>query len=259
MAKQRQGFVSNSSSSSFIVALNKKPSDAGELMGELFPTKLLHQYDDIDNDKYTAIQIADQVYGDISSSNSITKDELTSALYYRYFISNGEFFYAGEPYFGTNKILMDKLLNLSRELDTLRDKWLTYERTILKENFGIPKPYAYDGGIRRNYENNTERPYTKEEIDVYNTYTKQISNFKTSNKDYIKKHNAYTKKSKNLTKKIECLYKQLASADATAFMNDNKSKFIFSVSYSDNDGEFMSYMEHGGIFDNVNHIRISHH
>jgi hypothetical protein len=34
---------------------------------------------------------------------------------------------------------------------------------------------------------------------------------------------------------------------------------LFTFEYSDNDGNFFCTMEHGGVFDNVPHVRISNH
>ena len=42
-------------------------------------------------------------------------------------------------------------------------------------------------------------------------------------------------------------------------MIKNDQGFIYSFSYSDEDGDFGSKMEHGGTFDELPHIRISHH
>lgn len=46
---------------------------------------------------------------------------------------------------------------------------------------------------------------------------------------------------------------------ANKFIKENKNTFIYVFSYSDNDGNFYSTMEHGGIFDKLNHRRISRH
>jgi hypothetical protein len=35
--------------------------------------------------------------------------------------------------------------------------------------------------------------------------------------------------------------------------------FVFETSYGDEDGTFYSIMEHGGIFNNVKHIKQSNH
>ena len=41
------------------------------------------------------------------------------------------------------------------------------------------------------------------------------------------------------------------------FMRKNEIFYIFK--YSDNDGDYSSFLEHNGIFDNLKHLRISHH
>lgn len=53
--------------------------------------------------------------------------------------------------------------------------------------------------------------------------------------------------------------KKAAMTLAQTFMTKNKDKVLFSVSYSDNDGSFMSTMEHGDVFKSIPHERISHH
>jgi hypothetical protein len=55
------------------------------------------------------------------------------------------------------------------------------------------------------------------------------------------------------------LQEKIAEEDAQNFLDDNKGKFIFIISYSDNDGTQGCTMEHGNIFRNVPHVRISQH
>ncbi len=50
-------------------------------------------------------------------------------------------------------------------------------------------------------------------------------------------------------------YNDRTESFAVAHSKDN----IYVFSYSDNDGSFQSFMEHGGIFENLPHITISHH
>lgn len=45
----------------------------------------------------------------------------------------------------------------------------------------------------------------------------------------------------------------------TKFKKENPDTSIFLFEYEDGNGEFFSYMEHGGIFDHLPNIRISHH
>ena len=45
---------------------------------------------------------------------------------------------------------------------------------------------------------------------------------------------------------------------ADTFVSQNEGMIFFRVSYGDEDGPFFSTMEHGGIFDNISHKKISH-
>lgn len=44
-----------------------------------------------------------------------------------------------------------------------------------------------------------------------------------------------------------------------AWLKENIGKYIYHYHYSDEDGEFWGNMEHGGTFDVLPHLRISHH
>lgn len=54
---------------------------------------------------------------------------------------------------------------------------------------------------------------------------------------------------------------EAATEEANKFSSESPEKThnFFQVDYGDDDGEYYSVLEHGGIFDNVKHIRISHH
>ena len=43
------------------------------------------------------------------------------------------------------------------------------------------------------------------------------------------------------------------------FIKENNNKFVYIFDYSDEEGEFGSELEHGGTFDELPHIIISHH
>jgi hypothetical protein len=43
------------------------------------------------------------------------------------------------------------------------------------------------------------------------------------------------------------------------FIKENNNTFVYIFSYSDEEGQFGSEMEHGGTFDELPHIRLSHH
>ena len=75
--KTRQGFVSNSSSSSFIIAFDKKPESAKELQTLMFDSTektLAHPYNE--GVFYATSKIAKTVFEDIQSAKPITAKEL---------------------------------------------------------------------------------------------------------------------------------------------------------------------------------------
>ncbi len=67
---------------------------------------------------------------------------------------------------------------------------------------------------------------------------------------------AYHERSKNITKKYSEEQRELARIYLKTFP---KGKHVFSIEYSDNDGNYYCALEHGEIFDNIPHVRISHH
>lgn len=53
--------------------------------------------------------------------------------------------------------------------------------------------------------------------------------------------------------------KKLAKSLGKSWLERHKDGVSYIFSFSDNDGEFYSFMEHGNIFRNLPHIRFSHH
>ena len=58
---------------------------------------------------------------------------------------------------------------------------------------------------------------------------------------------------------IDKQVQQKAKTHWDNFKADNSDALICLFHYADEDGEFMSYMEHSGIFDHLSNIRINHH
>jgi hypothetical protein len=81
MMKVRRGFVSNSSSSSFIVAFDRIPQTVGEVQKALFGGSETYDYENWDGiDKYPAEQVAGQVWKDIQSQVPNDEDEIKDEL-----------------------------------------------------------------------------------------------------------------------------------------------------------------------------------
>ena len=275
--KIRNGFVSNSSSSSFIVAFPKRPATILETHNMMFKYEQdIRYYDDV----VSSLQIAEQVFKDIESNKEDStqlKDTIAAELMerYHYYPPNHcvNVFWAGkvtdinggawsEPphkYFGNNKEAMTELIKLivigERETKKYRDD---LEKTMEKELKRLKVktvPYAFEDGT--NYE--IKKKYTKKEISDYKKYSEKYEEIKDKSKEYIALQKEYWDFNRDNWAKESKLREQIAVSDTEVFIKDNPNSFIFIVQYSDNDGSFMSLMEHAGIFNGVNHIKISHH
>ena len=54
-------------------------------------------------------------------------------------------------------------------------------------------------------------------------------------------------------------YDKYQKSKSDDFMESNKDMFIYVFEYGDEDGSYFTTLEHGGIFDNLTHVRISRH
>ena len=163
--KIRTGFVSNSSSSSFIVAFAKVPETQGELQQMLFRDEDKFS---IYGDSFLAADVASVVWRDLQGSEPIKRKEAEEA------IRSGYMGYDGGP-----------------SLDDFRKRGSRWGET---------------------------------DWDAY-----------------------------------EAALEKYANDRAQQFFEENKKAKIFKFEYSDNDGDLMSAIEHGGTFGKLPHITISYH
>ena len=270
--KTRNGFVSNSSSSSFVVAFPNKPKNAEDILKFMFNGKEgeLSVYD---YDGLSYSQISDIIFNDIKKVNfkPATKENIIEVFSgrYRYHTESNTFWdgrindedggawhYHIGRYFGNNKDLMKKLKAAIMAEYELEKKNREEEKEILKR-VGPRPEYAYVGRINP-YTNN---PYTDEDKEVTDnrTYNKKLDDFMKRDKKFLAFRKKMSAEHSIYWKKIRRLEEKIAEEDAKNFLGDNKDKFVFIVTYSDNDGQQGCTMEHGDIFINVPHVQISNH
>lgn len=201
--KIRNGFVSNSSSSSFIVALNKKPESASEVLAMLDLPEFISPYQD---QVITANRAADIVFDDIQSYEYNEEDlaKLFAEVLYSCVPSS---YHRGDEK-GARKLLPEE----AKEL------WETYLK-VRKSQDSSEKWYSLPDGEK------------KEKLRA-----------------------AYWA----INEEVDKLHYDLGVVAAKEFLRKNKDKFIFCVEYEDHSTEG-TIMEHGEIFRNVKHFRISHH
>jgi len=258
--KIRNGFVSNSSSSSFIVVFPKKPKSVNEVKKYLFGDEnsegFLHYYDD----KESHDRIAEQVFSDLNEK-SLTKNKVikmfNSGWRYSYCVDgyntadivdgklvllSKEWAGSGEPFFGNDKESMHELMKLEIDHDKKQNEYWDKHHRIqkrLKSTLG-------------------EEPDYKDKK-AYNAYNKKLQALEKKDKEWIefKKNdnlfdNTYWNKRNELSAKC-------AKADVEEFMKETKGKYKCDFHYADEDGSFFALMEHGNIFKKLMHLRFSHH
>lgn len=247
--KIRNGFVSNSSSSSFIVAFPKKSDSIEDVMAML---DLQENFEGYHDEIFTPYDIAKKTYEDILSTKRLTKKSISKVVEevrwnYMYNIDgyatlsddSDELVYhhwyhhkENCKWFGTIKSLMNEIKRLAK---------LTEKNCIWKN----------------------ER-YWK----IYHELQKELENKKDHNKEHIDDKDVFKsypefKEMNNMHDKYEKQYydamKKAATADITKFFNMNDHAYIVMLEYSDNDSSLGSIMEHSEIFSNLPHIQTSRH
>lgn len=278
--KTRNAFVSNSSSSSFIVAFPREPTSAEEVFQIMFngedeaiefysdpvPHKAIANqvWRDIQKPDYTAEHFDHEkeewIYEDIGI-DACAISKMDNLYYYRndkWDRQKGFCYYKCHPWWGSDKQLLDQLTKLNEENTP---SWYDTYSAKKEKDLGKQPPHASPNETKKEYgyDSNkkwgviSERAYTEEEIAAYNDYQERYSVWNQS--DEV---NAIRDRGQELQEKINRTEQLLAQKDWEAFKKWNPG-FHFIVEYSDNDGSFYSTMEHGEIFFNVPHIVVSHH
>lgn len=242
--KIRTGFVSNSSSSSFIVAFDKVPESSEEMMQQLFgPAAKNDEIVEVYDASATQEQIAERVFSDCveQKTNSRNIRKMLERLFeYRYYFSSSSRRPSPRPeeWWGTDAELLDELYEVSVEDDRASSEYWKKHHARIKEVLGT-----------------TDDTNDK----AYKAFLKRVEEFET-NDAFLKELKAehYTQQNDRWRKQDE-LAKTLAKKDVAAFLKSMKGKTLKIFSYGDDRGEFESILEHGNTFSALPHLTVSQH
>jgi hypothetical protein len=239
--KIRNGFVSNSSSSSFVVAFPKKPESIEDVYKFMFDGKdgVVCAFDD--DDALSRFEVSKNVYKSLEEIGfkEATDEEIASEFSERYYFFDGKFYETRGRYCASNDESFEELREFTKKMDMKKKEIDRLRNEVLRKKG--PKAISLNA--------------SREER---NKYYEELKKFRTEDEEFIELDGKYWELSDEYWKKAEELGEVLAKYDVKNFKDDNEG-FIFIVSYSDNNGPIGCTMEHGNIFRNVPHVKISNH
>jgi len=222
--KIRNGFVSNSSSSSFVVAFSHKPESAEELKKMMFPDKSWTNTVKIYDKSLTVSQVVEAVWADLKDQDEVDNEKLLNL-----FTHDWDSYNSAKDRFAIKK-LRSKAEKLREEVDQ-----------YVESKIGSSPAWGSDN---------------KEEQDAY--YEKKVE-FQQSDETYKKMWEKYLEVTREEWEKMEDLQRAHGEKQLSLFQDRVRGRFLALFHYEDNIGDFGAVMEHAGIFYNIAHKRFSHH
>lgn len=237
--KTRSGFVSNSSSSSFIVVFPHKPATVDELRNMIFgdrdPKEIMSpSWDDKNEFLYTIEDLSTQIFKDLNRRNqtSIEVDTLVDKMENLYYYStfdctefSGWIFRDSSPFFGSDKDTTNALMNHELESERLMNKLdqeeINYINGIIKKSGVV---------IDTN---------DSENDDYQEAFNKTVEFARRNDRGFIKFRENYHKTRHDLWATSRMLREKAAKADAAVMINTYPGSFIAHFEYGDSGGDFV--------------------
>lgn len=253
--RQRGGFVSNSSSSSFILFLDHKPKDADDVMQQLYPIEDNEHYHikcDYYDDTvlhapeaakliFDQIKVNEEYYGKKGKGgyrNKTKVEAIGSSIHMAFYYIDRGLLGIDSPECGRefityiNKQDMDELTEASLERDTL---WEEYCKLL----------YSYRDKFKAQLKEGKPEKFEPKWEDVEKLVNKEPSVIKAQEAE------------KSAAEKFTKLCNKCAKKYYAKWIKEGK--WIGIVTFGDESGSVGGVMEHGNAFHHVKHIKINGH
>jgi hypothetical protein len=228
--KTRSGFVSNSSSSSFVVVFNKKPESVEDVKRQLFNNQdgTIKFYD---YDEKTYDEISNRVFNDLKNKDLATVEELANEFEN---LINSDFYECTQH--GKNAQAVSDLIRTCYP-DPIDDDFMEklYQDAYVEED----RPKIMDLLFQLDEFESLEG--MKEDIETF--------------RDKIRNHLLEIQNISYDARREKA--EELAKSRAIQFIIDHEGWWYTILEYGDEDGDGL--MEHCNIFRHIEHIHISKH
>ena len=240
--KVRNGFVSNSSSSSFVVVFEKKPKNVGDVTNVMFPKtadSFTQPYDWYEAKPNR--EIAERVFQDVKGKRFKKSD-----IIYEF---ESRYDWCGE----NDNPIFEELVKENANYQSATEESRRLYKQMMVDAGIVEVPYAWIGGKKYT----SGEPFNKKDVRTYESYIKKANRFRRENKAYARLQAERWTIERKIFNRISSLRRRLATIEADEFLKKHEGKYIVVLTYGDENGD--GIMEHGDIFRNVEHIQFSHH
>lgn len=263
--KIRQGFVSNSSSSSFVVAFPEQPKSSEDVLEMMFPGNSPDEVISIYDYSKTCKEIADRVWQDVEkqlAKEPEDSDDLPLIIEKVTDIFKGRYYYLSGNSIDTKVVNDQYIIVETPNCQSCKEEYFGIVEGQLEE---VLKWELKENEQYRDYANKLrdlraklklEDPHHDLPDEEYDRLADQNWQKLEASDEYKSLWSEHCTQDDEMHKLRHEAIRKVAESDAKAFLEANYDAFILYTGYSD---DCEALMEHGEIFRNLEYVRINEH